>query len=98
GREHKVLQHLGGVRVDDLALDLDREDLLAYVGLDRYHAATRRRLDLLLAHLGLELLLLSLELPRLLHAGAEALHDDSPSSTVRRRTPTPSPWNALSAA
>src|SRR5690349_5163062 len=98
GGQHQVLEHLRVLGVDDLAVDLDRHDLLFAVGHHRDHAAARGGLHRLLGRLRLQLLHLGLELLRLLHDVAEAFHAFSPSSGVRGRTATTSPWNALSAA
>src|SRR6266850_4330315 len=98
GREHKILEHLRVLGVDDLAVDLDRDDLLLAVRHHRDHAPARGGLHRLLGRLRLQLLHLGLELLRLLHDVAEAFHRDSPSSGLRGRTATTSPWNALSAA
>src|SRR5581483_7644804 len=98
GGHHQVLEHLRVLGVDDLAIDLDRHQLLLAVGHRRHHPAARGGLHRLLRRLRLELLHLGLELLRLLHDVAEALHGDSPSSGARGRTATTSPWNTLSAA
>src|SRR5262245_7829935 len=97
GGEHEVLEHLGIVLVDDLGVDLDRDDLLLAVGLHGHHAAAGRRLDLLLRDLFLHGGHLLLQFLRFLHEVAEALHWPSPSGG-RGRTATTSPSNSASAA
>src|SRR5262249_61554925 len=97
GGHHEVLQHLGLVLVDDLGVDLDRNDLLLAVGLDRHHAAARRGLDLLLADLFLERGHLLLEALGLLHEISEAFHWPSPSGG-RGRMATTSPSSPATTA
>src|SRR5438128_1869965 len=96
--EDQVLEHLRILGVDDLAVDLDREQLLLAVALDGDHAAARRRVDFLLGDFLLQRLHLLLQLLRLLHDVAEAFHWTSPSSGTRGRTATTSPWNVDTAA
>src|SRR5438093_600965 len=97
GREHEILEHLDFVAVHDLGIDLDRDDLLLAVRLDRHHAAARRRFHTLLADLFLHRGHLLLQPLRFLHDVSEALHWPSPSGR-RGRTATTSPWNSASAA
>src|SRR5688572_11330797 len=51
GGQHEILQHLGVVGGDHLAIDPDGEELLVAVGLYDHHPATGRGLHLLLADL-----------------------------------------------
>ena len=86
------------IGIDDLAIDLDGENLLLAIGLDGDHAAAGGGVDLLLADLRLQRLHLLLQLLRFLHDIAEAFHWISPSSGARGRTATTSPWNMATAA
>src|SRR5439155_147621 len=95
--KHEVLQHLDVVAVHHLGIDLDRDDLLLAVRLDRHHAAAGRRLHPLLADLFLHRGHLLLQFLRFLHDVPEALHWPSPSGG-RGRTATTSPWNSAIAA
>src|SRR5713226_1248999 len=94
----QILEHLRILGIDDLAVDLDREELLLAIALDGDHAPARRRVDLLPGDLLLQRLHLLLQLLRLLHDVAEAFHWPSPSSGTRGRTATTSPWNVATAA
>src|SRR6266508_3512368 len=98
GGHHQVFEHLRVIGIDHFAVDLDREDLLLPIGLDRDHSAASRGLHFLRCDGGLELLHLGLQLLRLLHDIAEAFNCDSPSSGTVGRTATTSPWNTLKAA
>src|SRR5207237_5976251 len=95
--QHQVLEHLRVVAIDDLGIDLDRDQLLFAVGLDRDHATAGRGIDLLLANLLLHREHLLLQLLCFLHHVAEALHWPSPSGR-RGRTATTSPWKISFAA
>src|SRR5581483_1780091 len=102
-------QHLRIVRRDDLAVDLDGQDLLAAVRLDGHHAAAGRGLYRALADLLLERLELGLELLGLLDEVPDAFHFTSPASeplpdcalprsAERARTSVTSPSKSSSAA
>src|SRR5207247_9871431 len=93
----QFFQQLSVVLVEGRGLDLDGDDLLLALGLDRHHAPARRGLHLLLGDLlldGRHLLLEPLSLP---HQVAEAFHWPSPSGG-RRRTATTSPSSSATTA
>src|SRR5207247_4490807 len=92
-----VLWSLPLVRIDVLAVDLDRPQLLLAVRHLCDHAAPGRRFHLPFRDLVLDGRKLLLQLLRLFHDVAEALHWLSPSG-ARGRTATTSPPNCPSAA